>query len=62
MNEFLEVMWVQDTRIRYKFYVYRSKCLKLEVNENEEVVLDNENIGKMDSLTYLIALLVKIVS
>ena len=53
MNEFLEVLRVQDARIGLKINVKKTKSLRLGVSEDERVTLGNETIDKVDSFTYL---------
>ena len=51
MNEFLEVFRVQSTRIGLKTDFKKTKSLRLEIKEDEEVSLDNQKIDRVDSLT-----------
>ena len=53
MNEFLEVLRVQGTRIGLKIDVKKTKSLRLGISENEKVTLGKEKIDQAGSFTYL---------
>ena len=53
MNESLEVLPVQGTRICLKINVKKTASLRLGISEGEEAILGNEKIDPLDSFTYL---------
>ena len=53
MNEFLEVLRVQDARIGLKINVKKTKSLRLGISEDEKVTLGNETIDQVGSFTCL---------
>ena len=53
MIELSEVLRVQGARVRLKINVKKTKSLRLETNEDEEVMLRNQKINQMDSFTCL---------
>ena len=53
MNELLEVLRVQGTRIGLKINVKKTKSLRLGISEDERVTLGNKQMDQVDSFTYL---------
>jgi len=53
MIELSEVLRVQGATVRLKINVKKTKSLRLETNEDEEVMLRNQKINQMDSFTCL---------
>ena len=53
MNELLEVLRVQDSRIGLKINVRKTKSLRLGISEDERVKLGNEKVDQVDGFTYL---------
>ena len=53
MNELLEFSRVEDVRIGLKINVKKTKSIRLEMSEREEMVSGNEKIDQVDSFTYL---------
>ena len=53
MNELLEVLRVQVSRIGLKINAKKTKSLKLGISENEKVKLGYEKTDQVDSFIYL---------
>ena len=53
MNELLEVLRVQGTRICLKTNAKKTESLTLWISEDEKVTLDNDKINQVDSFNYL---------
>ena len=53
INEFLEVLQVQGAKIGLKINVKKTKSLRLEISEDEQVTLVNEKIDQVGSFSYL---------
>ena len=52
MKELSEVLRVQDARISLKMNVKRTKSLRLEITEDEKVLLGNEKMNQVGSFTF----------
>ena len=59
MNDFLEVLRAQCTRIGLKINVKKTKSRRLGISEGDDVMLGNEKIDLVDSFTYLISTISK---
>ena len=53
MNEFLEVLSVNGKIIGPETNEIKTKSLRLEVNEGEEMILGKEKIDQMDHFPYI---------
>ena len=53
MNELLEEMQVQGSKIGLKINVKKTKWLRLGISEDEKATLGNEEINQVGSFTYL---------
>ena len=53
MEELLEVLRVQGSRLGLKINVKKTKSLRLGMNEDEKVTLDNVKIEQVGSFIYL---------
>ena len=63
MNELLEVLEVEGSRLKIglKINVKKTKLLRLGISEDENLTFGNGKIDQVSSFTYLVVILVKTV-
>ena len=59
MNEFLEVLRVQGSRIALQINVKKTNSLRLGINEDEKLTFGNEKIDQVGSFTYFVNIISK---